>query len=149
MKLSIIQMNPYWLLKEKNDVEKSQSGKIIFNSSQHSVLIFFASAKASLVLRSTDALLKYALSNEDYNLISSVKPNNVGKLIKWTKATNEEFFRLVSKRFLIKIVQNDVPIGKLRFISKRESILTINPENTIPITILVGSLVPLLIPLSL
>lgn len=145
MKLKIIQMNPHWLIKEKNDVEKNQSGKIIFNSSQHSVSIFFASTKASLVLRRTDELLKYTLSNEEYNLISTIRPTNVDKLIKWTNATNEEIFRLVSKKFLVKIVQNNVTIGKLRFISKQESILIINPEVKILIATLVGSLLPLLI----
>ena len=148
MKLTIVQMNPHWLLKEKNDVDKKQSGKIIFNSSRHSVSIFFASSKASLVLRRTDELLRYTLSNEEFNLSSTLRPNNTEKSIKWTNTTNEEIFRLVSKKFLIKLVQNDVTIGKLRFISKQKSILTINPDVTISPAILVGSLLPLLSKIS-
>ncbi len=149
MKLSVIQMNPHWLIKEKNDVEKKQSGKIIFNSSRHSVSIFFASTKASLVLRRTDELLKYTLSNEGSNLITTIRPATIDKVIKWTNTSNEEIFRLVSKKFLIKIVQKDVTIGKLRFVSKQKSILTINPGVKIPIATLVGSLLPLLTKKSL
>ncbi len=148
MKLTIVQMNPHWLLKEKNDVDKKQSGKIIFNSSRHSVSIFFASSKASLVLRRTDELLRYTLSNEEFNLSSTLRPNNTEKSVKWTNTSNEEIFRLVSKKFLVKIVQNEVTIGKLRFISKQKSILTINPNVSIPPAILVGSLLPLLSKIS-
>ena len=148
MKITIIQMSPHWLLREKNDVDKKQSGKIIFNSSQHSVSIFFASAEASLDLRRTDELLRYTLSNEDFNLFSTLRPNNTEKSIKWTNTSNEEIFRLFSKKFLIKIVQNEVTIGKLRFISKQKAILTINPGVTIPPAILVGSLLPLLSKIS-
>ncbi|MHA1154542.1 MAG: hypothetical protein ACTSQK_00390, partial [Candidatus Heimdallarchaeota archaeon] len=134
---------------EKNDVDKKQSGKITFNSSRHSVSIFFASSKASLVLRRTDELLRYTLSNEEFNLSSIFRPNNPDKSIKWTNATNEEIFKIVSKKFLIKIVQNDVTIGTLRFISKQKSIFTINPDVTISPAILVGSLLPLLSKISL
>ncbi len=148
MKLSIIQMNPHWLLKEKNDVDKKQSGKIIFNSSRQSVSIFFAFSKASLVLRRTDELLRYTLSNEEFNLSSTLRPNNTEKSIKWTNTSNEEIFKIVSKKFLVKIMQNDVTIGKLRFISKQKSILTINPNVTIPPAVLVGSLLPLLSKIS-
>ena len=62
--------------------------------------------------------------------------------------SNEEIFRLISKKFLVKIVQNEVTIGKLRFISKQKSILTINPNVSIPPAVLVGSLLPLLSKIS-
>ncbi len=142
MRLRILPMNPHWLIKETNNVDKNQNGKIIFNSSRHSVSIFFASTTASLVLRRTDELLKYTLSNDEYNLISTTKLNNIEKLIKWTNTSREEAFRITLKRFLVKIVQNDVTIGKCRFISKHKLILTINPEVDIPIAILIGSLIP-------
>ena len=145
MKISVIQMEPYWLLKEKNSVEKKKSGKITFNPSQHSISISFATTKAALVVRGSEEMLRYSLIDETLKLSCSYKQEKTNKILQWYNSTKKEIFKVLSKGLLVKLIHNDTPIAQLRYVSEKKAIFTIHSTNTYPIAILLGSILPLLV----